>query len=117
MSVVAWFETVCNTDPQIVAPDVNTSATLPSPTTHTVTWDTKDFRGKVTPDGLFSLYMQVTENEIFPEGPLMRIDFMKGPAPVTIRPMQNETPRGYANVMLTYTPTGPAPTGPVPTTP
>lgn len=112
MSVVAWFQSACMTDAQIAAPDVNTSATLPVPQAHTVTWDTQDYRGRVTPDGLFSLYIQVTENEIFPEGPVLRIDFMKGPAPVNNILKPADIPRGYENVMLSYAPTGAAPTAP-----
>jgi hypothetical protein len=111
MSVVAWFQSVCQTDPTI--PDAVTSATLPKPAAHTVTWDTKDWRGNVVPDGVYTVWMQVTENEIFPEGPFMTIDFTKGPAPVTVPIMKPV--RGFENVQLVYTPGGAA--APTTTTP
>jgi hypothetical protein len=104
MAVVTWFERACQTDPTI--PDAVTSATLPKPAAHTVTWDTKDWRGNVVPDGVYTVWMQVTENEIFPVGPFMQIDFTKGPAPVTLAIKKPEA--GFENVTLVYTPSGAA---------
>lgn len=102
-SVVAWSQSVCKTDPKITAPDVITSATLDKPGAHISKWDTEDFRGNVVADGVYTLWMQVTENEIFPEGPFMAIEFTKGPAPATVMP---KAERGFNDITLAYTPTG-----------
>lgn len=108
MSVVAWFQSVCKMDAQIGAPDVNTSATLNKPSQHTLTWDTKDYRGAVVPDGVYTVWAQVTENEIFPEGPVFKLNFTKGAAPVTVTPPKNAPTPGFEHVILVYTPKGSA---------
>jgi hypothetical protein len=100
-SVVAWSSGVCQKDLTITAPDVITSATLDGPAAHTSKWDTKDWRGRVVPDGVYSLWMQVTENEIAPEGPFMKIDFPKDAIPHLITPLAT---RGFKEIMLAYSP-------------
>lgn len=108
MAVATWFQSVCKKDALINSPDVTTSATLAKHQAHVTTWDTKDYQGLVVPDGVYSLWMQVTENEA-PEGPYMTIEFLKGPQPVTLTPTPDP---GYENIMLSYTPLGTAPTAP-----
>jgi hypothetical protein len=100
-SVVAWKQSMCATDATITAPDVITSATLDQPSQHTATWDTRDFRGGFVPDGDYVLWLQVTENEIFPEGPFMKIAFRKGIDPFTMAPPA-ET--GFKDIAISYAP-------------
>lgn len=107
-AVVAWTLSVCDQDALITRPDVTTSATLNKPQAHSTTWDTKDFRGLVTPDGVYSLWMQVTEDE-YPEGPFMQINFVKGSESFTSMP---KPARGYENITLNYTPSGSAANAP-----
>jgi hypothetical protein len=108
MSIVQWNASVCKTDMTYQKPDVTTSATLPGPKMHTSTWDMKDYRGNVVADGDYVLWMQVAENEIFPEGPFIQIPFTKGPEPKTIT-MTAETMAseldGFKDITVTYTPT------------
>jgi hypothetical protein len=101
-SVVAWSQSACSKDSTIA--DAITSATLDKPAEHTSTWNTEDFRKNVVPDGVYTLWMQVTENEIFPEGPFMKIDFTKGSAPFTLKPTAEQQVQGFVAVTLTYTP-------------
>ncbi len=103
-SVVSWSASICGDDPTIA--DVVTGATLKQPASHTATWDTKDFLGNIVSDGLYSLWMQVTETEIFPEGPLVKFDFTKGSARFE---ESVETMRGFRDVVVTYSPTAPLP--------
>jgi hypothetical protein len=107
-SIVAWAQSACTKDLTIA--DVVTSATLPGPTAHTATWDMRDYRNNVVPDGVFTLWMQVTENEIFPEGPVFKVDVTKGPAPwnwPNVTTEKKPTP-GFENIMVAYTPNGAA---------
>jgi hypothetical protein len=99
-SIAAWRQSRCDKDPKIA--DVITSATLEEgPAAHTSKWDTRDFRGRVVSDGVYSLWMQVTENELVPEGPFIKIDFAKGAAPVTVTPPPEE---GFKDITLVYAP-------------
>jgi hypothetical protein len=98
-SIVAWYQSVCKTDATITAPDVITSATLDQPTQHSATWDTKDFRGRVVPDGDYTLWFQVTENEIFPEGPVMKLDLRKSVDSYAVNAI---APSGFAHVRFSY---------------
>ena len=78
MSVVQWYNRACH----VVADggvDAVATATLPEPATHKLQWDGRDRRGKPVPDGVYTLWMQVSENEIFPGGPFQQIPFSKGP--------------------------------------
>jgi hypothetical protein len=84
---------------------VITSATLAQPSQHTATWDTKDFRGGVVPDGDYSLLFEVTENPIFPRGPFMKLDFRKGSEPYTISP--GAVP-GFIDIAISYVPSASA---------
>lgn len=67
MSVVQWYTRACHVVPD-GGVDAVATATLPEPATHKVQWDGRDARGKFVKDGVYTLWMQVTENEIFPEG-------------------------------------------------
>jgi hypothetical protein len=107
MSLVQWNSRVCHADPTVTAPDVITSATLPGPKMHTSTWDSRDFRGAVVPDGTYTLWMQVAENEIFPEGPFVKIPIVKGPTPFSTGMPFNQP--GFSGITVTYTPDGAAP--------
>jgi hypothetical protein len=107
MSLVQWNSRACHvSDTTVTAPDVVTSATLDKPATHSIKWDTKDFRGKVVPDGVYTLWMQVAVNEIFPEGPFMTIPVTKGPTPFAVKPPDMD---GFKDIQITYTPTVAAP--------
>jgi hypothetical protein len=102
-SITMWYPRACrDKDPTLKAPDVITSATLPQHKTHTETWDGKDFRGAIAPDGKYTLWLQVTESEFVPEGPYIMIPFEKGGS----MPWERmATPiRGFADIKLTYTP-------------
>lgn len=102
MSIVQWNASYCKTDATIQKPDVTTSATLAGPKMHTATWDLKDYRGTLTADGTYVLWLQVAENEIFPEGPFIQFEFTKGTTPwsTTLTP----DPPGFKDVTITYTP-------------
>jgi hypothetical protein len=100
-SIVAWQLSVCQADTTVTAPDVITSATLPNAAAHSTRWDTKDYLGRVVPDGVYSLWMQVTESEFTPEGPSVKIDFTKGP--VAYSRMSPAT-RGFEDILLEYRP-------------
>lgn len=101
MSIVQWNTRACHADPTYLKPDVTTSATLSDPKTHTSKWDMTDFRGNVMPDGQYTLWMQVAENEIFPEGPFLEIPFTKGAMPFTLMPPDQP---GFKGITITYTP-------------
>lgn len=101
MSIVQWNSRACHSDPTLLKPDVTTSATLPEPKTHTVTWNLEDFRGNVVPDGDYVLWMQVAENEIFPEGPFLNLPFTKDATPFT---MTLPSADGFRDISITYTP-------------
>jgi hypothetical protein len=103
-SITMWFPRACIRDDKTqTKPDVITSETLPDhKKTHTRTWDGKDFRGAVAPDGKYTLWLQVTESEFVPEGPYMMIPFEKGgyqPWERAVTPIP-----GFADIKLTYTP-------------
>jgi hypothetical protein len=116
-SVIQWNARACHSDPTITKPDVITSATLLKPATHTATWDGKDFRGKVASDGIVTLWMQFTVNEMVPEGPYVPFPFMKGPEPYTfdgtsrsslltleMLKSQNIEIDGFRGLTITWTP-------------
>jgi hypothetical protein len=100
-SITMWFPRSCRSDPTVKAPDVITSATLKAHATHTRSWDGKDFRGAVVPDGQYTLWLQVTESEFVPEGPYLMIPFEKGNKPW--ERMATPIP-GFADIKLTYAP-------------
>ncbi|HKP59766.1 MAG TPA: hypothetical protein VJV78_23745 [Polyangiales bacterium] len=99
-SITLWAPRACQRDDNTIK-DVVTSATLDAHKAHTRTWDGKDFRGVVAPDGQFTLWLQVTESEFVPEGPYIHIPFEKGPMPreMAITPMP-----GFTDIKLTWAP-------------
>jgi hypothetical protein len=101
-SITMWFPRACHRDDKTqTRPDVITSATLLKHAAHSRTWDGKDFRGAVAPDGQYTLWLQVTESEFVPEGPYMMIPFEKGNQPW--ERMVTPIP-GFADIRLKYTP-------------
>jgi hypothetical protein len=100
-SVTSWYANACLTDPTLASPDVLTSATLPGPATHKAHWDTRTFRGKLVADGVYRLSIQLTENQIFPEGPQLTVEFEKRRDRWTLSPA---APRGFGSVALEYVP-------------
>jgi hypothetical protein len=114
-SIIQWSARACHMDPTVTKPDVITSATLPKPATHTATWDGKDFRGKVASDGIVTLWMQFTVNEMVPEGPYVPFPFKKGPEPFTfdseqdrvlleMLKSQNVYTDGFQGIKIAWTP-------------
>lgn len=126
-SVSSWNGSKCGTDADLMNPDVVTSATINKHEAHSATWDTKDYKGRVVADGEYTLWLQVTENEIFPEGPFIQIPFIKGPAPLNIKQGPNDLAtlpldkrdlplmiRGFSGIEVTYAPGTGAPQAPTP---
>ncbi len=109
-SVVQWSLRGCDMEP---LPEAISRATLTNHEQHTSKWDMKDWRGAVVPDGEYTIWIQVTENEIAPEGPIMRIPFLKNSTPRVneeYMPPSDDPVEGIVDVFLTYTP-GPAAPG------
>ena len=103
-SITMWDLRNCDMDPKVA--DVISSPTLDNHIMHKKVWDTKDWRGNVVPDGKYSVWLQVTENEIVPEGPYIQIEFTKGAQPFKSELMAAD---GFTNVVLEYVPTPVAP--------
>ena len=82
-------------------PDVLTGATPAVHKTHEVTWDGKDLMGKVVPDGMYVVNIEVTEDELA-TGRRAQFTFNKGGAPETTMPPAAEFVK---DVKLVYTPT------------
>lgn len=101
LSVVQWNVRACHAGPDASVPDVVASATLLEHKPHEAEWDGTDFRGALMPDGKYTLWMQVAENEIFPEGPFLQVPFHKGQARQLI-----ELPAadGFEDIKLEYVP-------------
>lgn len=57
--------------------DAITGATLSDHETHTITWDCKDVDGNLTPDGVYTVYVEFTDAHV--QGPLHTVSFTKGP--------------------------------------
>lgn len=85
---------------QMAEPDVVSRATLPMPAAHKVMWNGKDLQGHVVPDGLYKLFIEVTETEAN-IGSAVTYDFPKGPMPVMLQPPDAEPHQG---LKVTYTP-------------
>jgi len=94
-----WDARRCKAD----RPDVITMATFAE---HgmplTATWDGKDQRGKVAPDGKYVLNIEVTEDE-FDYGRRAEIPFERGSEPFTVEPDDVEGD-SVINLKLTFTP-------------
>ena len=80
--------------------DVTAGATLYDYAQHMVTWDGKDSKGHVVPDGAYVLWIDVQIDERNPMLPY-RIDFTKGRVPLTITPAPAPPQTGTT---LTYSP-------------
>ncbi len=81
--LVYWQDHACT---EKLGPDAIASATLREHTkVQTALWTGRDFEGKPVPDGLYKLFIEVTESDKEP-GELEMFDVMKGPAPFTLEP-------------------------------
>jgi hypothetical protein len=100
-----WQTVRCQAD----TPDAITSATLDDHSKpHSVSWDGKDLKGNVVPDGMYVVHIEVTEDEV-KLGRHAKFPFMKGPTAETQTPADTESVK---TVKLTYTPDMPTmPTG------
>lgn len=96
-NLFVWGARRCKAD----RPDAVTSATLPDHSKpHVVTWDGKDRAGKIVPDGMYVLKIEVTEDE-FNYGRLTEIPFERGSEAFTLEPEDTEA---TADLKLTYEP-------------
>jgi hypothetical protein len=87
--------------------DAVSGATLKEHQTHAVTWDGRGADGAIAPDGLYRIRVEFTEkNGEGPVTPPRHIQFMKGAAPVTLKP--KELP-GFNGMQLDYAPAKPQP--------
>jgi hypothetical protein len=80
--------------------DVVTSATLPTAGQHQVTWSGKDLKGNIVPDGMYTLFIEVSETEL-DVGATAMFPFAKGPMAPPLQPMDATPVKG---VTITYTP-------------
>lgn len=84
-------------------PDAIASATLSEHgKRHTASWDGKDHRGMVVPDGTYVLNIEVTEDE-FDYGRRTQARFDKGGEPFELEP-EDEAGDSVTNLKLSYTP-------------
>jgi hypothetical protein len=61
-SLYKWGVRACHKpEPEV---DVVTRATLPTHQTHEVSWNGKDLNGLLVPDGIYTLFIEVTETEL-----------------------------------------------------
>jgi hypothetical protein len=102
-AVVQWYVRSCRQELAAAGatPDAVTSATLPGPEIHELAWDGKASNGEVVPDGDYKVWMQVTEDEIFPEGPFVGIAFTKGTSRQVTTVDETE---GFKDIKLEYVP-------------
>jgi len=100
-SITMWDLRRCSTDHSV---DSVSSASLDGPAEHNSRWDTRDFRGNVVPDGEYVLWLQVTANEIVPEGPYLEIPFSKHAGGWTLIPDAGDA---FEHIELRYTPSQP----------
>lgn len=98
-------------------PDAVSQASLAEPAKHHSTWDSKDLHGKVVPDGMYYLLIEVTETETA-YGPLVAYAFEKGAQPIADRSLSGSEiqvrPRAMPfisplEVVISYTPSPDAP--------
>jgi hypothetical protein len=77
-ALVYWQDHACT---EKLGPDVTTSATLRNhDKEHELEWTGVDFEGKAVPDGMYKLFIEITETDLEP-GEVNEFDFMKGPMP------------------------------------
>jgi hypothetical protein len=85
--------------------DAVTGASLRKHEVHTVTWDGKDSKGQVVPDGFYHIRVEFSEkNGKGPATPPRHIRFLKGPKPMSVKPR----PLAYfKDIVLEYKPDAP----------
>jgi len=67
--------------------DAITGATLKTHLAHTVTWDCRDIRGALLPDGEYQIHVELTDkNGQGPVTPPGHIEFTKGPQEISSTP-------------------------------
>jgi hypothetical protein len=95
-SLYKWGVRACQ-KPEV---DVVTRATLPTHETHEVSWNGKDLNGLLVPDGIYTLFIEVTETEL-DVGVTSTQEFEKGVAPVVLQPADALAAQPLT---ITYTP-------------
>jgi hypothetical protein len=98
-SLYHWLDHACATSwPEM---DAVSTATMPDHNAqHSSTWDGKDFNGRLVPDGMYRLFIEVTETETN-YGPMGMVDFEKGSSASMLQP-PDAAP--YKGLTLSYTP-------------
>jgi len=97
--LVYWQDHACI---EKLGPDVVTSATLRThEKMHELTWTGVDFEGKGVPDGVYKLFIEVTETDKEP-GEINVFDIMKGPMPYAM-PLPVTVDGTLAEVTATWT--------------
>ncbi len=82
--------------------DAISMATIRTHQMHTVTWDMMNVEGELVPDGQYTAVVEMSESRARDRaGPIIRIDFTKGPAPMMVEPPANES---FSGVKLSYAP-------------
>ena len=77
--------------------DAITSATKSSHTTHTATWNVKDFNGNTMPNGNYKLRVELTDKHA--QGPLYSLDFNIGDSTGSIKPTDENY---FHNIKLSW---------------
>ena len=92
--------------------DAVTGATLKTNRTHTVTWDCRDTKGALVPDGEYQIHVELTDkNGQGPVTPRGHIKFVKGPQETSSTP--KDLPF-LTKMELNYVPSEAAPTSAIP---
>jgi len=82
--------------------DAVSTATLLTHESHTVSWNLKDDNQQVVPDGSYFLVVEMTESRAADvHGPVMKVEFTKGPEPQTI---ERPTDEAFEDVLVSYEP-------------
>jgi hypothetical protein len=82
--------------------DAVSSATIRTHQMHTVTWNMMDADKQLVPDGPYVAVIEMSESRARDRaGPLVRIEFTKGPSPQTVEPAAMES---FTGIKLTYEP-------------
>jgi hypothetical protein len=94
-----WLDHACSTAwPEMDA--VSMATFLDHNSLHSSTWDGRDFKGMLVPDGTYHLYVEVTETETN-FGPLNMVSFEKGPTAFTM--MYPDSP-SFTGLTISYMP-------------
>lgn len=82
--------------------DAVSSATIRTHQMHTVTWNMMDASKQLVPDGPYVAVIEMSESRARDRaGPVMRIEFTKGPSPQTVEPANMTS---FTNIKLMYEP-------------